>query len=413
MTAAARAALVVIAMAVIDDAFVQREPGTSGSDHLVGGLVPAALALLLAWALPRIPAVLRGFVAVAAGALAVTAGVTDGVAAIAAGGPSGDDLVATAGALAGAVLVAAGIALLWHGRRREGRRWPRRAALTVGCLVVAYLVVLPVGFAIVATHQPRRTAGPSDLGGPYERVTLRTTDGLLLSGWYVPSHNRAAVIAFPGRRGPVPAARLLVRHGYGVLLLDARGTGEKRGRSERLRLARRARRAGGADLARTARRRRPRPRRRPGPVGRRGGAAADGREDRRAPRGRVGGRRPTVDGGAARLAGHPGLAALDLADARPDRSDRGARRCEPPPGLTGLARQIPPRPVLLIRALDGNEDEVLNRVYARAADATLWEVADGGHTGALHARPAEYERRVGGFFDAALHPVLGSGMVRP
>ena len=61
------------------------------------------------------------------------------------------------------------------------------------------------------------------LGRPYEHVTLRTSDGLDLAAWYVPSRNGAAVISFPTRKGKLPQARMLVRHGYGVLLLDARG----------------------------------------------------------------------------------------------------------------------------------------------------------------------------------------------
>ena len=37
------------------------------------------------------------------------------------------------------------------------------------------------------------------------------------------SRNGAAVISFPARKGKLPQARMLVRHGFGVLLLDARG----------------------------------------------------------------------------------------------------------------------------------------------------------------------------------------------
>jgi hypothetical protein len=78
----------------------------------------------------------------------------------------------------------------------------------------------------------------------------------------------------------------------------------------------------------------------------------------------------------------------------------------PPAGLTGLVAGIAPRPVLLVRAMHGNADEVLNRVYLRAAGrhTELWEVPVGGHTGALAARPGEYERRVVDFLDAALRP---------
>src|SRR4051794_28429636 len=39
-----RVALAVIAVSVLDDAFWHREPGTSVSDHLAGGLAPVALA---------------------------------------------------------------------------------------------------------------------------------------------------------------------------------------------------------------------------------------------------------------------------------------------------------------------------------------------------------------------------------
>ena len=58
---------------------------------------------------------------------------------------------------------------------------------------------------------------------------MTTSDGLRLAGWYVPSRNGAAVIAFPGRNGPQAHTRMLARHGYGVLLFDRRGQGESEG----------------------------------------------------------------------------------------------------------------------------------------------------------------------------------------
>ena len=45
----------------------------------------------------------------------------------------------------------------------------------------------------------------------------------------LPSRNRAAVIVVPGRSGPAAHARMLARHGYGVLLFDRRGEGESEG----------------------------------------------------------------------------------------------------------------------------------------------------------------------------------------
>jgi hypothetical protein len=75
----------------------------------------------------------------------------------------------------------------------------------------------------------------------------------------------------------------------------------------------------------------------------------------------------------------------------------------PPADLADLTARVGPRPVLLIRAADGHADEALNEVYAAhiGRAATLWS-APGGHTGALAADSASYERRVVGFFDAAL-----------
>src|SRR5262249_57877238 len=69
----------------------------------------------------------------------------------------------------------------------------------------------------------------ADLGVPYEDVEFRTSDGLLLEGWYVRSRNGAAVISFPGRSGTQARAKLLARHGYGVLLFDRRGEGMSQG----------------------------------------------------------------------------------------------------------------------------------------------------------------------------------------
>ena len=69
----------------------------------------------------------------------------------------------------------------------------------------------------------------ADLGAPYEDVEFTTSDGLRLKGWYIPSRNGAAVISFPGRASSQKRAKLLARHGYGVLLFDRRGEGESDG----------------------------------------------------------------------------------------------------------------------------------------------------------------------------------------
>ena len=80
----------------------------------------------------------------------------------------------------------------------------------------------------------RQTVPAPTLGAAHENVSFTTSDGLELQGWYVPSKNGAAVIAFPGRSGPRAHTRMLARHGYGVLLFDRRGEGQSEGDSNLL-----------------------------------------------------------------------------------------------------------------------------------------------------------------------------------
>jgi hypothetical protein len=77
---------------------------------------------------------------------------------------------------------------------------------------------------------------------------------------------------------------------------------------------------------------------------------------------------------------------------------------EPPPAnLRTLAGRIT-EPVLLIAAPNSPNGEELNRGYHAAIKGpkALWEIPEAEHTGGLAARPAEYERRVVGFFDRTL-----------
>jgi hypothetical protein len=115
------------------------------------------------------------------------------------------------------------VALLWSSRKPGRLRYLRRAGLGLARVVGALWIVVPLAVAIGATHRPRAEVEPAELGRPYEQVTLRTRDGLDLAAWYVPSRNGVAVISFPTRKGKLAQARMLARHGYGVLLLDARG----------------------------------------------------------------------------------------------------------------------------------------------------------------------------------------------
>ena len=62
-----------------------------------------------------------------------------------------------------------------------------------------------------------------------------TADDVRLAAWYVPSTNRAAVVLLHGagstRSNVLDHAETLARHGFGVLMIDARGHGESGGRA--------------------------------------------------------------------------------------------------------------------------------------------------------------------------------------
>jgi hypothetical protein len=101
-------AMAICAIAVIDDAFLYPEPGTSAGDHLTSGLVPVVVALALAVAYPRLRPGMRGVIAVCCGVLALAAGVSDGFRAALLSGVSGDDLSAMLAGVSGAGLIVLG-----------------------------------------------------------------------------------------------------------------------------------------------------------------------------------------------------------------------------------------------------------------------------------------------------------------
>ena len=60
-------AIGLIALHIVDDSFLEPEPGTSVSDHLVSGLVPLTVLALAAVAYPRLRAGWRAVVALLLG----------------------------------------------------------------------------------------------------------------------------------------------------------------------------------------------------------------------------------------------------------------------------------------------------------------------------------------------------------
>jgi uncharacterized protein len=400
----ARVALVLVAVHVADDSFIQPQPGTSAADHLAGGLIPIGALLAVAALYPRLRAGLRAALAATLGVFGITAGAeafyyTREV------GPSGDDYTGFVSIAAGLVLIGTAVLTLWRTRRRDDyvvRRYVRRGLLAVVAAVVGYIVVLPLVFTYVLTHTGRAVVPEANLGAPFEEVAFQTRDGLQLKGWYVASKNRAAVIAFPGRRGPQRQTRMLARHGYGVLLFDRRGEGESEGDPNVFGWA------GTRDLAAAVDFLRTRPdvdRDRIGGIGLSVGGevllqAAAESDDFAAVVSEGAGIRSVRE--AVGLGWGKSLDVFISGMATAGTALFG--NDVPPPSLEALAPRIAPRPVLFIYATHGQGGEELNVDFHAAANKpkALWEITKGKHTGGIEAEPAEYERRVVGFFDEAL-----------
>jgi uncharacterized protein len=399
----ARLAVGVAALHVVDDNFLQPQPGTSAGDHLVGGLVQLALLVLAAWAYPRLRPGARATLAIYVGLFIAGMGIGEAGYYTRENGPSGDDYTGLLAIPAGLLLVGIGLVTLWRSRRGGSviRRALRRALLAVGFLLGASFVLYPVSESYVVTHSARAYVPTPQLGAAHEDVSLTTSDGLVLEGWYVPSRNGAAVIAFPGRRGPQKPARMLARHGYGVLLFDRRGEGASEGDPNAFGWA------GTRDLKAAISFLQARPEvdeDRIGGLGLSVGGemllqAAAETDDLKAVVSEGAGVRSVREAvhltGADRLLSSwmSGLATLGTAVFANDL---------PPRSLTDLSAEIS-TPVFFIYATPGQGGETLNPTYYEAAKQPkdIW-AAEGGHTGAITAEPEEYERRVVGFFDGAL-----------
>ena len=136
----------VIAVHVLDDNFLQPQPGTSAADHLVSGLVPVALLLAFATAYPRLRAGLRAAIAIPLGLLGIVAGIGEAGYYSLQTGPSGDDYTGFLAVAAGLLLVGLGVTTLWRTRRTDDglvRRYLRRLMQSAAALVGAYVVGRP------------------------------------------------------------------------------------------------------------------------------------------------------------------------------------------------------------------------------------------------------------------------------
>ena len=209
------------------------------------------------------------------------------------------------------------------------------------------------------------------------------------------------MISFPGRASSQKRAKLLARHGYGVLLFDRRGEGESEGdpnlfgwQGERDVHAAVAflqsrpdvdpQRIGGIGLSvggemmieaaaeSTALK----------AIVSEGASGRSVRDERREPRRR--------------------LEELSAPASRPPRrrSSRVPAACRPP----GLVPKISGAVFFVYGEHGQAPEKPANNAFYAAAHGTkeIWEVPGSGHMGGTEAQPREYERRIVGFFDRTL-----------
>jgi uncharacterized protein len=296
-------------------------------------------------------------------------------------------------------------------RRRGCRYWLR---LGVFGIVSCILIFLPAWeYAYVAAMVSPAPAKiccktPADFGLAFENVSLRTPDGITLSGWYVPSRNGAVVVFLHGygatRMEMLDRAAALAGEGYGVLLYDLRGHGESGG----------AFRAMGwpdaADLTAVIDFLAARPEIRKDGIGGFGfsvGGQILLRAAAEDPRIRA---VAADDPGYSRAEDIPPMSsATDIFQAQfvvpLDLSLISARSGVPIPG--GVADALPriaPRPLLLIASGQLEISRLLERHYFSLAGEpkTLWEIPEAGHGGTYFARRAEYDARLLEFFSELL-----------
>lgn len=392
----------IMAAHILVDAYIDLRPGTAAGDHPVSGTVPVATLAALVYAFRRLRAGTAATVALLLGLTAVLAGIFAPVGNLFVDRQfTASPITGALATVAAAVLVGLGATMLIRARRLDGpkvRRWGRRAVGGVLFVVLATVISLPISSGFVSAN---RTGGFAldavELGPGFETLTLETADGLRLAAAYRPSTNGAAIILFPGRK---PAhEEMLADHGYGVLLFEPRGRHDSEGDVNHMGWR------GQEDVETAVRYLQSR---------------ADVQD------GRIGGLGMSI-GGILLLqtaADEPAIRAVVSEGAGSHLDEPVAYRplnvledlavavftnSLPPAPVEDVIADIAPRPVMLIWAPNDGREFSNPGYYERAGDPkTIWAIPEGGHTGGLAARPAEYEARVMQFFDRALSPPIDS-----
>lgn len=404
-TAIFAAAMAVALLHALDDAFLHRGAGVGLGQHVLAAVVSLVLGLGAVYAFGRARPAARSALAFFFGALALVNGALH-VMHVAAEGLAASDLTGVLALGAGAVLLGLAAAIPWrHGGEGPAgrRRWAYRVAAVPAGLLLTLFTVVPIGMAITETHKFREPIGAPP-SADYREVAFDATDGVHLSGWYRPTRNGATLLVIHGgggdRTGALAHARLLVRHGYGVLLYDARGRGRSEGQQNAFGWGWTKDVAGAIAFLKG------RPEVDPARIG--GLGLSTGADALIQAAGQGADLHAVVADGAAaesfedwrRLQGVTAMTPIFAAEFAMVRITSGAKSGPP---LEDMIKRVA-QPVLLVSA--GRAEEYkFNVKYDRDAGSRPvehWNLPEAGHTGAIRDARAAYERRVTAFFDRAL-----------
>jgi dienelactone hydrolase len=398
-------AVAVALIHALDDAFLHRQPGVGLGQHALAAMLSLILGIGAIYAFPYVRPGVRSAVALIFGALATVNGMLH-VKHLADSGAAASDLTGVLAAAAGAVLVGLAIAIPWV-HRGEGpagprRRWAYRVlAVPVGLLVFVYTIV-PMSIALTEAHKYREPIGSAP-SADYREVGFDATDGVDISAWYRPTQNGATIIVVHGgggdRTGAIAHAKLLVRHGYGVLLHDARGRGKSEGAQNSYGWGWPRDIGGAIRFLKTRDEVNPE---RIGALGLSTGAdiliqvAGQGTD-----------LKAVVADGTYAGSFEDGERIRGLSPVTPFMALEFATvgvtsGTTPGPAIEDMVKRIT-SPLLLVAA--GPDEKDAGEVYDRAArdrPVDVWYLPNVGHTAAIRQAAPEYERRVTAFFDDAL-----------
>ena len=315
-------------------------------------------------------------------------------------GPSLENVVGSALGVGGLVLVGLG-----YVRALRGRGWPARVVALILTMGLLQWFVLPaVTGALVSNAYQGPVDGAETLGlAEAHDVRFAARDGVSLAGWMVPGRNGAAVVVLHGSHGTreatVEHVRALAGMGYSVLSFDARGHGESGGAPNA------AGWTGASDVA---------------------GAVAFLRSQPRVDRHRIGGLGLSMGGEELLRAAGEGVRLAGVVADGAGASTMGDQRllssAAIPSSVTWLSMRAAElytgdrepeslhsvvgaigAPVLLIASNAADERRIDEEFRRRIGEqASLWYVADAGHTQARDRHPAAYDARVAGFLRSAL-----------